>query len=69
MKIKYSVDAVERWVATAFEVGIPSLTVAQLNLPVAWIPVGTVVLAAIKVLFAKYVGNKNTAAMISTDKD
>ena len=64
LSTKFKWDAVERVLATALEVVIPYITVEQLDLPKAWIPVGTVVLALIKVWVAKQVGKKDSASLV-----
>lgn len=61
---KFKWDAIERVIATALEVVIPYITVDSLNLPLAWVPVGTVFLAVIKVWISKHLGNPDSASAV-----
>lgn len=47
-------DALERVAWTTLQVGLPTLAAYLDMLPVAWIPVGTVVLAVLKNLVAAH---------------
>jgi hypothetical protein len=60
---KFKWDAIERFFATVFEVGIPYVTVEMLNLPLIWIPAGTVILTAIKLAIAKNTGRSDSASL------
>lgn len=58
---KFWKDALERILWTAAQAAVAAGAVYVADLPPAWIPVGTVIMAVLKALVAGQVGNPDTA--------
>lgn len=60
---KFYTDALERIVATAAEAGLSVAIVEVADIHAVWVPILTVALATCKTMLAKYVGDKESAAL------
>jgi hypothetical protein len=67
---KQTADILERVFWTVLSTIVSVVTVDQLNLPQAWIPVAVVVLATVKgIVASRYVGVKGSASTLPASLD